>query len=93
MSTLADIAKRLADMNDGYSEWMWNWTYSAILNYYGLENITNDDIGRIARDGEEAFAAWHSAIAHDAEKEALLGDVDEETLNGFLASIRTGREY
>lgn len=93
VSTLADIAKRLADMNDGYSEWMWNWTYSAILNYYGLENITNDDIGRIARDGEEAFAAWHSAIAHDAEKEALLGDVDEETLNGFLASIRTGREY
>ncbi|NPD92894.1 DUF4954 family protein [Xylanibacter muris] len=90
ISTVAGIVERFTDMNDNYSEWMWNWTYSTILNYYGIETITDDDIRQITCDAENARAAWLSAIARDAEKEAMLGDVDEELLNGFLSSM-TGK--
>ncbi len=89
--TLADveaIESRLRGLHDRYAEFAWNWAYGAMLAYYGLEMLTDDDRRRIADRGEAANAAWRSAVAADAEREAQLGDMDEALLKDFLDSLR-----
>jgi hypothetical protein len=46
-----------------------------------------EDEERINSEYETAKRDWLHFIEYDAEKEFRMGDVEEETLNKFLASI------
>lgn len=88
LASVEAIEARMAALHGGYADLAWNWIYGAMLSYYGLETLTDGDMQRIAERGEAAEAAWRSAVAADAEREARLGDMDEALLKGFLDSLR-----
>ncbi len=81
------IENRFKAMHERYADYRWNMTYGMLLDYYGIDILSADDMERIAADGGAARDAWLAAIARDAEKEAALGDVDEDVLNDFLSKI------
>ena len=58
-----------------------------ILDYYGLETLTEEDAKRIHEDYIIARRKWISEIRKDAEKEFTLGDVDQEVLDNFLHQL------
>lgn len=88
ITALEEIEARMTDMNDNYYEYAWNWTYGAMLDYYGTDTITDYDIQNIRKDGAAAFDTWRAAIIRDAEKEAALGDVDDDVLKNFIEKIQ-----
>lgn len=81
------IEDRFGTMHANYDTYKWNWTYSVILDYFGLDTLTEDDIISIGREYETARREWLGAIRHDAEREYALGDMDENLLGSFLAKL------
>ena len=80
-------ADRFKRINDNYAEYRWAWSYSMILNYYGLKTITPEDAERIHDDYVTARRAWIAEIRKDAEKEFQLGDVEESVLENFISQL------
>ncbi len=83
------IEERFATMNDRYADYLWNWAYGLIIGYLGVESLTDDDIDRVIDESRAARNEWITAIRHDAEKEYALGDVDDDTLNGFIDKLES----
>lgn len=54
---------------------------------YGWNSMDADDRRRLIGSCHEARHEWYDMIRRDAECEYELGDVDENTLNGFLAKL------
>lgn len=54
---------------------------------YGWNSMDADDRRRLMGSCHEARREWYDMIRRDAEREYELGDVDENTLNGFLAKL------
>ena len=54
---------------------------------YGWNSLDADDRRRLIGSCHEARREWYDMIRRDAEREYELGDVDENTLNGFLAKL------
>lgn len=54
---------------------------------YGWNSMDADDRRRLMGSCHEARHEWYDMIRRDAEREYELGDVDENTLNGFLAKL------
>lgn len=88
MESIRDIADRFAWIHERYGKWQWAWTYKMITDYYGTEEITEEDRRRIMDDYEEARDEWAEGIMADAEKEFQMGDVDEEVYNGFIKLLK-----
>ena len=89
--TIGDIEsmeRRFADIHLHYAEYLWNYAYSLALDYYSLDTITSDDIDMMVNNGNEAHAQWLSRIRKDAEKEYRMGDVTEQVLADFLATLQ-----
>lgn len=87
ISEIADIDDRMEVMHEMYSSYKWNCVYRAVLDYYDLDTITDEDVGMIVAEGKKARAEWLSKIRHDAEKEFAMGDVDEELLDSFVDGL------
>ena len=87
LANIQQIRDELRRAHENYSEYRWAWSYRLICEYYGLEEITPDDVERIRLDYIAARRAWIAEIRKDAEKEYELGDVDEATLKDFLAQL------
>ncbi len=88
-----DILDRFAEIHENYSEYRWTYAYRLILNYYGLETLTEDDVKTIHQDYITARRKWISEIRRDAEKEYTLGDVDREVLDNFLSQLDKEMEF
>ena len=58
-----------------------------ILNYYGIDQLTEADAERIRNDYVEARRKWIALIKQDAEKEYALGDVDPAVFNDFVDKL------
>lgn len=86
-----DTADALVDsfrcINEAYPEYRWAWTYRMILDYYGLETLTDDDAERIKKDYVTARRAWIAEIKKDARKEYELGDVEEDVFRNFSEQL------
>ena len=54
---------------------------------YGWNSMDADDRRRLIGSCHEARHEWYDMIRRDAKREYELGDVDENTLNGFLAKL------
>lgn len=58
-----------------------------ILDYYGIQELTDKAVERIRNDYVEARRKWIALIREDAEKEYSLGDVDPEVFNDFIDKL------
>ena len=88
-----DILDRFEEIHRNYSEYRWTWTYRMILDYYGLETLTEDDAKRIHEDYVTARRKWIAEIQKDAEKEYTRGDVDKEVLDNFITQLQAEMEF
>ena len=82
-----DILDRFTEIHENYKEYRWTYTYQLILEYYGLETLTEEDAERIHSDYITARRKWISEIRKDAEKEFSLGDVERDVLNEFITQL------
>ena len=64
-----------------------------ILDYYGIDEITEDDQGRIKQDYIQARRAWIAEIRKDAEKEFRMGDVEQSVLDNFVSNLDHEVDY
>lgn len=87
ITSIQQIRDEFRQAHENYSEYRWAWSYRLICEYYGLEEITPEDVERIRLDYISARRAWIAEIRKDAEKEFELGDVNESTLKEFLAQL------
>lgn len=81
------INDRFLRLHDGYESYKWNWTYRVILDYFGLDTLTDGDMRRIADGYEAAVSDRKAAIRRDAEREFALGDIDGSVLSEFLDGL------
>ena len=82
-----DIEEQLSEMHAHYAEYRWNYAYTAMLAYYGIDNVTRQDADNIMAKGDEARANWKSLVARDAEKDARMGNIDDDSLRDIISKI------
>jgi NDP-sugar pyrophosphorylase family protein len=87
LDNMQDVLDRFTEINNNYSEYRWAWTYRMILDYYGLDTLTEENAERIRQDYVLARRAWIAEIRKDAEKEYQLGDVEEDVLEDFVSKL------
>ena len=93
LQTIQEVIDRFEEINDHYREYQWTWTYDMILNYYGLDEITEEDAERIREDYIKARRIWIGEIRKDAEKEYAMGDVEENVFNDFINKLDHEIDY
>ncbi len=87
IESVTDILDRFADIDKHYRQYQWAWTYRLILDYYGLEELTEADMARIREDYIRARRAWVAEIRKDAEKEFAMGDVEQGVFDDFITKL------
>jgi NDP-sugar pyrophosphorylase family protein len=87
ITEIEEVKDRFVSIYNQYEQYKWTWTYRVITDYFHLEALAAEDEERINSEYETAKRDWLHFIEYDAEKEFRMGDVEEETLNKFLASI------
>ena len=85
-----DIEEHLSEMDSRYAEFRWNYAYTAMLAYFGIDSVTRQDAEDMMAKGDEARARWKELIAKDAEKDARAGGVGEEEISDIVEKIRNG---
>ena len=87
IESVKDILDRFRDIDAHYREYQWTWTYRLILDYYGLDELTEPAMQRIREDYVRARRAWIAEIRKDAEKEFAMGDVEQEVFDDFISKL------
>ncbi len=87
ITSIEQVLDRFQDIHAHYSEYRWTWGYRMMLEYYGLERITEADAERIRNDYVQARRAWIAEIKKDAEKEYSMGDVEDDVLSNFITQL------
>ena len=93
IESIKEILDRFIDIDNHYRQYQWTWTYRLILDYYGLDELSDSDLPRIREDYIRARRAWVAEIRKDAEKEFAMGDVEEEVFRNFVDSLDQEIEY
>ena len=87
LHTIESIISRFEEINKNYRKYQWAWTYSLILDYYNLKELTIEDVARIRQDYITARRAWIAEIRKDAEKEYSMGDVEKDVFDNFIDKL------
>ncbi|MDD6518047.1 MAG: DUF4954 family protein [Prevotella sp.] len=87
LDTIDAVKERFTDINDHYREYQWAWTYQLILDYYGISELSADNVAMIKADYVQARRAWIAEIKKDAEKEFRMGDVEQSVLDKFVSDL------
>lgn len=82
-----EVEERLSQIHGSYETNLWGWVRPLLLEYYEIEEFSEESEQRILNDYENARTQWLSLIRKDAEREFALGDVEEETLSSFLETL------
>ena len=93
IESVKDILDRFRDIDAHYREYQWTWTYRLILDYYGLDELTEPAMQRIREDYVRARRAWIAEIRKDAEKEFAMGDVEQEIFDDFISKLDHEIDY
>jgi len=93
IESIREVIDRFNEINDHYREYQWTWTYQMILDYYGLDELTDSAIQRIREDYVKARRAWIAEIRKDAEKEFAMGDVDQDVFDDFISKLDHEIDY
>ncbi len=83
IETTHDVVRRFEEIDGNYPEYRWTWTYDMMLEYYGFDELNDDNVERIKQDYVNARRAWIAEIKKDAAKEFELGDVEREVFGNF----------
>lgn len=87
LDTIDAVKERFTDINDHYREYQWVRTYQLILDYYGISELSADNVAMIKADYVQARRAWIAEIKKDAEKEFRMGDVEQSVLDKFVSDL------
>ncbi len=87
LDTIAALIYRFKAINNNYNELRWTWSYRLILDYYGLDELTEETLDRIHTDYIDARRKWIDLIRKDAKKEFMLGDVEQEVYDDFIHQL------
>ncbi len=93
IESIQDVLDRFKDMDEHYREYQWTWTYKLILDYYGLDELTEAAMQRIREDYVKARRAWIAEIRKDAQKEFEMGDVEQEVFDDFISKLDHEIDY
>ena len=93
IESIQEVLQRFYDINEHYREYQWSWTYRLILDYYGLEEISEAELPRIREDYVKARRAWIAEIRKDAQKEFDMGDVEQEVFDDFISKLDHETDY
>jgi len=93
IESIQEVLDRFNDINSHYREYQWAWTYQLILDYYGLDELTDAAIQRIREDYVKARRAWIAEIRKDAQKEFDMGDVEQEVFDDFISKLDHEVDY
>ena len=93
IESIKDILNRFREIDSHYREYQWTWTYRMILDYYGLEELTEPAMQRIREDYVRARRAWIAEIRKDAEKEFAMGDVEQDVFDDFISKLDHEIDY
>jgi hypothetical protein len=93
IESVQDILNRFRNIDEHYREYQWTWTYRLILDYYGLDELTEPAMQRIREDYVRARRAWIAEIRKDAEKEFAMGDVEQEVFDDFISKLDHEIDY
>ena len=93
IESIQEVLDRFNDINNHYREYQWAWTYNLILDYYGLEELTEASLPRIREDYVRARRAWIAEIRKDAQKEFAMGDVEQEVYDDFISKLDHEIDY
>ena len=93
IESIQDVLDRFKDMDEHYREYQWTWTHKLILDYYGLDELTEAAMQRIREDYVKARRAWIAEIRKDAQKEFEMGDVEQEVFDDFISKLDHEIDY
>ena len=87
LDTVEAVNARFKEIDNNYNELRWSWSYRIILDYYGIDELTDEAVERIHQDYVTARREWIALIREDAENEYTLGDIDREVLDDFVTLL------
>ena len=87
IESIKEILDRFIDIDNHHRQYQWTWTYRLILDYYGLDELSDSDLPRIREDYIRARRAWVAEIRKDAEKEFAMGDVEQSVFDDFITKL------
>lgn len=87
LDSIEAVNARFKEIDANYNELRWAWSYRIILDYYGIDSLTEEAVERIHQDYVTARREWIALIRKDAENEYTLGDVDREVLEDFVTML------
>jgi ADP-glucose pyrophosphorylase len=87
LDSIEAVNARFKQINANYNELRWSWSYRIILDYYGIDELTDEAVERIHQDYVTARREWIALIRQDAENEYTLGDIDREVLDDFVTLL------
>lgn len=87
IESIKEILDRFIDIDNHYRQYQWTWTYRLILDYYGLNELSDSDLPRIREDYIRARRTWVAEIRKDAEKEFAMGDVEQSVFDDFITKL------
>ncbi len=93
IESIQEVLNRFYEINENYRKYQWAWTYQMILDYYGVEELTEPVIQRIREDYVKARRAWIAEIRKDAQKEFAMGDVEQDVYDDFISKLDHEIDY
>ena len=93
IESIREVISRFEEINEHYREYQWTWTYQLILDYYGIDELSDAAIERIREDYVTARRAWIAEIRKDANKEFAMGDVEQEVYDDFISKLDHETDY
>ena len=93
VESIQDVLDRFNNINDHYREFQWVWTYKLIMDYYQADELTEQLMQRIREDYVRARRAWIAEIRKDAQKEFVMGDVEQEVYDDFISKLDHEIDY
>ena len=93
LETIGQVLARFDEIDAHYREYQWTWTYKLILDYYGLDELTEEAMQRIREDYVRARRAWIAEIRKDAQKEFEMGDVEQKVYDDFISKLDHEIDY
>ncbi len=88
LADISDVAAALEHIHNDYAEHKWAAAYRTILDYKGLDSLTEDDRECLLQEFAAARREWLDSVRCDAEREHALGDVEDSTLKDFIGKIK-----
>ena len=93
LESIQDVLQRFYEIDENYRVYQWAWTYKLILDYYGIDELTEQAMQRIREDYVKARRAWIAEIRKDAQKEFDMGDVEQEVYDDFISKLDHEIDY